>query len=867
MKKITSENVVTDFLYDFPWYRWKLIPDALAKTDIRNAHVNKPFEEAFFLNEQNASALYFTPNGWYDKENIIWKPINLVNKVNKDWIINSFILDLPSDSFSNVDDVKKTIEKYLNIQWRYIVRVPTWYQVYFVLQKWIWDILIRKYWSQLFKMRDLIYRIMNISRRPSRMNDVCYLPWSKVISALWKFDITLEDTNDSYVTLQQVIALMDFYSKYKLARVAEWLFLKTIDIQDYCKFDNELYYKELEQYITKHYSWEFEGKLNLPAPKIWDDIYKIPLRTSLYSYLWCLVEWADWAIRNILKDTFWLWEWALVQLSWDIHQLFAWDWYEIRMMDKMVQLVCQDVNNKWEIHTKVKILFRNNIKVTWKWKTSVAKMWEWDDSINVFIFECKWVEYIVKQFTTKKEFNKQFPSLFFYWNDDDLWLFFHALSEDNSIPDINIYVRSWYYDDICILWDRCIVWDIDNNRILLWNNAFSLVEDEIRQVSIQEYFDKFKSCYNEEFSVPVFMSAIALAWMNLRWMLEVNPAMLIAWKTGCWKSTVAALLKRMLWYWYSVREMALPWVTPQPLKQTAWDNAILFLEELTKKVWTSTEELLRNIVNRDKAARGMLDWNVWFEFRSPIWVNWERTFKDESLNNRFCAFIMSQAYWKQDAQPIINELMWMTAYQEIYETYVNNRDLVETLVFKYREVLSWYWYQGRTCDVWNYILVVNELFWLGYSVDELVWYIDKHLHNIWIWIKKEVDYVLQFERFLAVNMINWKISLTLQDLYKQGENWKEPRLIFNILFVDDAIYQTSRWTLNSFISEVNWMFDVDLFDIDETGITWYMLDKKANGKYTRDCDEYIHDMFVRIIGLLPSKVTSWNSSLMRLWDF
>ena len=53
--------------------------------------------------------------------------------------------------------------------------------------------------------------------------------------------------------------------------------------------------------------------------------------------------------------------------------------------------------------------------------------------------------------------------------------------------------------------------------------------------------------------------------------------------------------------------MALPSVSPQPLKQLASDNAILFLEELTAKVSAYTEELLRNIVNRDKAARGTLD--------------------------------------------------------------------------------------------------------------------------------------------------------------------------------------------------------------------------------------------------------------------
>lgn len=77
----------------------------------------------------------------------------------------------------------------------------------------------------------------------------------------------------------------------------------------------------------------------------------------------------------------------------------------------------------------------------------------------------------------------------------------------------------------------------------------------------------------------------------------------------------------------------------------ASDNAILFLEELTARVSPATEELLRNVVNRDKAARGSLDGNTRWNFRSPLWVNGERTFKDESLNNRFCGFIMSPNYW------------------------------------------------------------------------------------------------------------------------------------------------------------------------------------------------------------------------------
>ena len=61
-----------------------------------------------------------------------------------------------------------------------------------------------------------------------------------------------------------------------------------------------------------------------------------------------------------------------------------------------------------------------------------------------------------------------------------------------------------------------------------------------------------------------------------------------------------------------------------------------------------TEEALRNIINRDKGARGIGVDNAYYNFRSPLFLTGERTLKDESLNNRFVVLVMSEDDRQED---------------------------------------------------------------------------------------------------------------------------------------------------------------------------------------------------------------------------
>ena len=864
-----------EFLSHFPWYWWKIFPDQHAKNSISTPNKNRTLEECLELNSQYPSSLYFTPNGRFADTNQIWSmcSINPSKSCKEEWVY-AYVLDFNMIKFPDknmetlLEYIKALLSNRLIIERRYIVKTRKWYHVYFIIDHEDRQAAFDSYWYNQLKivkhMADMLWADCT-SKVTENVWALFRIPYSVYWHLAEKDYVSIVAFQDKYVTLSQIDDLWNYLQQYEWMKKAEKRAFQWSNWAKYREFSN----KPISHIAKKLQDlWYFKwidltySSVNSVVCKIWSDLYKNPAWRP-YELVRCANHWDDVATRTMLNTHFWIKELQAKDWSGNIVKVIEWNWYVISFFEMSVQLKKFEANSKWDLVEKTKVIFRNNIQVIWRWKTTSSKMWESDWERQIFILYMDDQERIIENLTSKKDFNKRYPRLFFYWDDNDLWLFFHWLNSCEDIDEINVYERSWYYGDVCILWDRCVVWYLWQDKILLWDNEFDLALDTI-QISAAEYLEKFTECYVEEFSIPVFLSALALAWMNLWDMLEVNPAMLLAWKTWCWKSTVSALLKRMLWYAPTVREMALPWITPQPLKQTASDNAILFLEELTNRVWPWTEELLRNIVNRDKAARGWLDWNTWWRFRSPLRVNWERTFKDESLNNRFCSFIMSPAYWKEWASPKINELQKYTAYNDIYNTYINSKEVLADLVIEYKNKLLDKWYPARACDVWCYIFVVNEIFNFKFPYEELVRYVDLHLSNTWLKEKKWYDNIIAFERFLTVNIINRKINLTIRETHRDTSDWKTvPRLMYDMLFIDDLIYQTSRWFLNAAVAEINKKFWEEVFTVDEWGIIWYMCNVRSKDfKFVSDKDQFVADIFWRIVSVLPYNISSNNRTLM-----
>lgn len=863
-----------EFLSHFPGYWRKIFPDQHTKSWISTPNKNRTLEECLALNVQYPSGLYFSPNGRFADVNALWIPCSFQpQKACKSEWMYAYVIDFNMIKFPDknmetlLEYIKDLMSRRLLIKWRYIVKTMKWYHVYFIINHDDRQQAFDTYWyNQLDIVRHIAEQLWadTTMKVTSNVWALFRIPYSMYWHLADKKYVEIVWFQDEYVTLEQIDDLWNYLKQYDNMNKAE---KRAFQWSNWIKY-REFSTKPIDEIVAKladlwlmSAEWVEYSNVNSVLAPIGSNLFEHPAWRP-YELVWCAYKWDDIMTRWSLNTNFWIRELQARDWSGNIVKQIQWNWYVISFFEMSVQLKSYSANNKWELVEKTKVIFRNNIQVRWKWKTTVSRMWETDFERQIYIFYVNDQEKIIENIPSKKEFNKRYPELFFYWDDNDLWLFFHWLNCCEDIDEINVYERSWYYESVCVLWDRCVVWYLWEDRMMLWDNEFDLAS-WVMQISTAEYLEKFTECYIEEFSIPVFLSALALAWMNLWDMLEVNPAMLIAWKTWCWKSTVAALLKRMLWYWPNVREMALPGITPQPLKQVASDNAILFLEELTNRVWPWTEELLRNIVNRDKAARGWLEWNTWWRFRSPLRVNWERTFKDESLNNRFCSFIMSPSYWKEWASWKLNDLQKYTAYNDIYNTYMNNREVLADLVFKYKNMLLDEWYPPRACDVWCYIFVVNEIFNFKYPYEELVKYVDIHLSNTWLKEKKWYDNIIAFERFLTVNIINRKINLTIREVNREDEGWKtRPRLMFDMLFIDELIYQTSRWFLNAAVSEINKRFSDEVFTVDEWWIVWFMCNVRNNFKFTSDRDQFVADMFWRIASVLPWNITTNNKTLM-----
>ena len=557
-----------EFLSHFPGYWWKIFPDQRAKSWITSPNTNRTFEEVMELNSQSPSWLYFTPNGKFADSNRVWDLCNINNgKACKDEWVYAYVLDFNIIKFPDktmdtlLPYIKEMLSERLLIKWRYIVRTQKWYHVYFIINHNDRQQAFNSYWYDQLKIvkhiAEQLWADVN-SKVTSNIWALFRVPYS----VYWKLTechyIEIVSFQDEYVSLDQIDALRKYLHQYDDMIKAEKRAFQWSNWAKYRNFSNV----KMPDIVSKIRSWTDRtieepkySVVNSVVVPIWSDLYEHPMWRP-YCYVRCINHWDDVATRDMIQRVFWVREIKPKDWSGNIVKVIEWNWYVISFFETAVQLKKFEANNKWDVVEKTKIIFRNNIEVRWKWNTSSTRMWEWDWEKQIYIFYVNNEEKIIENIPSKRSFNQKYPDLFFYWDDNDLWLFFHWLNNCEEIDNINVYERSWYYDDICILWDRCIVWYLWDDKVMLWDNEFDLANDT-EQISAAEYFEKFKECYVEEFSIPVFLSALALAWMNLWNMLEVNPAMLIAWKTWCGKSTVAALLKRMLWYWPSVREMAL----------------------------------------------------------------------------------------------------------------------------------------------------------------------------------------------------------------------------------------------------------------------------------------------------------------------
>lgn len=482
-------------------------------------------------------------------------------------------------------------------------------------------------------------------------------------------------------------------------------------------------------------------------------------------------------------------------------QTFAGRDYFVELTDRRVIMHKQIKSWKKMIDTNTDI-FRKPIKIIGKsWTKFHANGTECEDEQMVYVMELeidgKIVNKLLYRLPSKKRFNEKYAwSIFYYGEDNDLWMWYEAM-DISDLPTVQVTVLSGLYKNsdwswTVILWGKVIYW---NPGLRYFTPAFELKTKISEEISLKEFYRKFNEIYDAEVAVPLFLQFIALCGMNIWEGTTVYPGMLVSWKTWCWKSSIAEILKNMAGYTASDRKVALPQITPQPLKIMFTDNSILFPDELTLNVGEKAEESCRNGINRDKGARGIGWDNAYYNFRAPLFFTWERTFKDESLNNRLAVIILSEKYWKKDGKDKVIDIKNYSCIKNIYDWYFGYKRNINELQAEKVSMLVKAGIKPRNADVRAYIFTVNEVFQFWFEEDELIKIVKTHLQKMWFGGDDDITDEWELQMYLS-KILFARQAQCVKEQYKN-------KSLYRFMFMDDTAYEKARWSLTTLVNSIN----------------------------------------------------------------
>lgn len=856
------------FLDDFHGFVCKIIPTTKKwKEAIWDENIYMSLEECIRINSQYPSKLYFSPNGNYINLNKEGKKIKLQAGNPWSWCwLNAIVLD-----FNNINDdpdflnnIKKKVSTFTILKWKYIIKTPHGYHFYFVINKEDRIVLFEKFNYWILNITKALWQFLwaDVSVKNIWINSIFRLPYSFDWDVDKKNKIQILEATNNYVSKDQILDCINYLNQIKTreAAIKTWMIKERVLMSKISEKNIQGIFVFCRKRLNNINPIFFQNKIYSIFGK---DIFENPCWDCV-QFLYCVYKWD---LNELLKDKndLLVLTWNNDDVTFDIytdadeslietkHIIKQWV-YELNFGESYVTLTTE----KWKTGSSLNIIL-GKLEILWKWKQTVWVLWtECTIEDYVYIIRYEWIEKLMYTSTSKKEFTKM-NWIFFYWSDNQVWVFFHLLANDSTIKEVDILQRSWYFWDVCVLWNTIVQSNsLSDYKVLLWDFAFKLC-DEKQQVTVKEAFSFVRELYKDELIIPLFCSVLALCWMNLWECHEIAPAVLLSWLTGSGKSTLANILRQICWYSEEARRMTFRSLTPQPLKIAASDNAILCLEELTN-ITSESEQLIRNIVNRDITSRWALDTNYTWKLRSPLLVVWERTFVDESLNNRFATFIMSENYWNWDSKDTIDNIRNSTAYNDIYSTFMGCKDSINTLATKHKERLVEQDFSGRTADVWSYCLTMNDIFNLWIDKEVLLWYIRKHVERVWLDKKTKslINCTMQFINYIRLSIQRKKLSFILDVV--EAHWWEEFTLICD--FLNEDTYQTDRWLLYSLLQEVNSELWEDVATLNKdwfifkTVYMWNKIESKA--------DKYIAQLVNSIARQISKKILS-DYGMMQLW--
>jgi len=510
---------------------------------------------------------------------------------------------------------------------------------------------------------------------------------------------------------------------------------------------------------------------------------------------------------NFLHEKFGISTQVMLTGGWEIIErtIEAW-WVDIVFTEKWVSKI------EW---TSEKMIFRQYVEIIGKWYvTKASNFLETEEKNLVYLFKIWWKQLMVNHCSQKTQFNKLYwNKCFFYWLDNDIGLFFEALSVADWIPEIEIVTHNWIYGNLVALgWKKYKeFWESKTNRYYSIDADFPTVDKN--QKTVKQFIKSLCKIYDESVVIPCVLQWLALAGMNLWEWNIIYPGLLLTGKTGTGKSTLALIIKHMVWQHMSARNYSLPATSAQPMSQYSTDCAILHFEELTDKVSSRSEQLLRNIINRWKWARGVWQWNLFYDYKSPLLITGERSFRDESLNNRFLTIYMVKKHWVEKdlkkSKQLVSDILDTTASTDVYKTLVFNQNKINKIYKKYVAEISSK-IDARHADVWGYIYAMNDIFELWYTKEKMLGFMKTHLAISGFGKDrskfKSPEWDLKF--ILLKGMAKFDLNYFYDDIADA----------YNFVFIKDDYRESNRNKLWYIIEEINWREWVDRIYADSDAI-------------------------------------------------
>jgi len=358
--------------------------------------------------------------------------------------------------------------------------------------------------------------------------------------------------------------------------------------------------------------------------------------------------------------------------------------------------------------------------------------------------------------------------MFLQW-EFDLIDFYDAIeraTRTNIIREYSHIYLNWYYKEWYVLWEKVFQPNWEEKEIIdepIVIDTQTILHIPItKEKEVWQYWEQLRTVFTDRECMLAYVTFIALLmwdkfWkpaLGWDWQQIILPWLFMSGITKSGKSTMVNLLLNWFGLSWDCRKYSIKGTTLQPLKQSATDDFILHREEFTWDIWNDKETIVRDVLNKTKTARWLMDWtNNHYIYRSSLIIDWEQLPESESVVNR-CVTIPFMLEDRIGTQQLLRAFVWVwyrkDFIKKLYEIDVNT---VKSDFEKAQDRCIANWIQDRYSMMYAFLLCVNNWFNI-YVEDELIKAIKEN-----------------FEQFNTINSTLTPFAKLLSDMIDTKKVW------------------------------------------------------------------------------------------------